>query len=340
MLVEREQHLMTRASLVNQARIHRGYHYPRSVLTGMRSAANFSRFVEDFAVCVNRAAPSLYAIARRQSNVTSSQFRRFCEIIGAPLEAAPAHIHRLFDKEMIEDVFLVEEHTFNALLLRSEMERRLLESGVRIETATSVERLVPLPGHRVRVVMPDRTVETNTVLICCYASINALLERSGLETVPMRHEFVEMALIEPAPALRNIGVTLMCGPFFSTLPFPSRGDLHTLSHVRYTPHYAWSSDESVDADRVQEGAERKSRYAAMIRDAARYLPVIKSSRYVDSLWEVKAILPRSDSDDSRPILFVQHTDRPAIVSIMGAKIDNVYDACDVLDTQRNQRAAI
>ena len=30
----------------------------------------------------------------------------------------------------------------------------------------------------------------------------------------------------------------MCGPFFSLMPFPAAG-LQTLSHVRYTPHFAW-----------------------------------------------------------------------------------------------------
>ena len=39
-LVERENQLMRRASYNNQARIHLGYHYPRSILTGAGRAVN------------------------------------------------------------------------------------------------------------------------------------------------------------------------------------------------------------------------------------------------------------------------------------------------------------
>jgi glycine/D-amino acid oxidase-like deaminating enzyme len=37
LLFEREPGLMRRASYANQARVHNGYHYPRSVLTALRS---------------------------------------------------------------------------------------------------------------------------------------------------------------------------------------------------------------------------------------------------------------------------------------------------------------
>src|SRR5262245_66053586 len=45
---ERNADLMQRASLHNQARVHNGYHYPRSILTAVRSRVNFERFVNEF----------------------------------------------------------------------------------------------------------------------------------------------------------------------------------------------------------------------------------------------------------------------------------------------------
>ena len=119
----------------------------------------------------------------------------------------------------------------------------------------------------------------------------------------------------------------MCGPFFSLMPFPDR-QLCTLSHVRYTPHLSWQ-------ERV--GANGRSAYAQfdalpkvtaapfMIRDSARYLPAIANCVYKDSLWEIKTVLPQSETDDSRPILFRQNEALPHLVSVMGGKIDNVYD---------------
>src|SRR6266496_2767456 len=48
LLLEREARLLRRASYVNQARVHNGYHYPRSVLTALRSRHNYVRFRERF----------------------------------------------------------------------------------------------------------------------------------------------------------------------------------------------------------------------------------------------------------------------------------------------------
>ncbi len=68
----------------------------------------------------------------------------------------------------------------------------------------------------------------------------------------------------------------------------------------------------------------------MIRDAARYLPCLRKCRYRDSLWEIKTVLPRSDMDDSRPILFNRDHGLKNLTCVMGGKIDNVYDAISEL----------
>lgn len=332
LVVEREPELFRRASLINQARIHRGYHYPRSVLTGMRSAANFSRFVGDFRMCVETSMPAYYAVARQHSNVTAAQYRRFCETIGAPLRPAPRAIVRMFNEETIEEVFAVDEYVFDAVRLRAEMERRMAEADVELALETEVQSVVS-EGDRVRVTTTDgRELMAQSAFICAYSATNTLLRRSGARAVPLKHELVEMALIEPPPDLAGIGITVMCGPFFSLMPFPSRG-LHTLSHVRYTPHYSWSDDQAGSAEphEVFRRWGRRTHYEEMVRDAARYLPLLRDSRYADSLWEVKTVLPRSESNDSRPILYVQSPDEPNVICLMGAKIDNVYDVCDVYD---------
>lgn len=66
----------------------------------------------------------------------------------------------------------------------------------------------------------------------------------------------------------------------------------------------------------------------MIRDAQRYVPLLKECAYVDSLWEVKTVLPLSEVDDSRPILFRKDAGLKNFHSLMGGKIDNVYDVTD------------
>jgi len=66
LVVEAQDALLTRASRVNQSRIHAGFHYPRSFVTALRSQALSARFARDFSDAVVDDFQMLYAIARRR----------------------------------------------------------------------------------------------------------------------------------------------------------------------------------------------------------------------------------------------------------------------------------
>ena len=124
----------------------------------------------------------------------------------------------------------------------------------------------------------------------------------------------------------------MDGPFFSLMPFPPRG-LHTLSHVRYTPHMQWNDSYGVDPYKKLDAYNQATRVDRMVRDTARYLPAILDAQHVDSLFEVKTVLVKNECDDGRPILFEKHVKLPGCYSILGGKIDNIYDVLEKLDEE-------
>jgi hypothetical protein len=178
-------------------------------------------------------------------------------------------------------------------------------------------------------------VRAREVYNCSYSEINQLLADSRLPLISLKHEFAEMALIRVPEPLRDIGVTVMCGPFFSLMPFPSLS-LHTLSHVRYTPHSSWEEHPGQPLARTaSRPLPRPTNYLRMERDASRYLPILRDSSYVDSLWETKTVLPSSEADDSRPILLQRAAGLPNLTCIMGGKIDNIYDVLAELENRRS-----
>jgi glycine/D-amino acid oxidase-like deaminating enzyme len=335
LLCERESDLMQRASYNNQARVHQGYHYPRSILTAYRSRVNFPRFVEEFRPCIDSSFEKYYAIARRFSKVTADQFHRFIQQIGAPITPAPREVRRLFDPGYIEEVFLVREYAFNAVILKELILERVRRAGVHLGMRTEVLRLRQTRGDAIEVELAREdgpaVVVADQVFCCTYAQINATLERSGLERIPLKHELVEQPLVEVPAELEHRGVTVMCGPFFSCMPFPPVG-IHTIHHVRYTPQAHWydSGPNYMPAYERFARAEKRSAYPHIIRDASRYLPAMAGCRYIDSLWEVKTLLPLSELDDSRPILFRPHYGLRNHHVVMGGKIDNVYDLVDAV----------
>ena len=141
-----------------------------------------------------------------------------------------------------------------------------------------------------------------------------------------------MALMQVPPALVSVGVTVMDGPFFSMMPFPARG-LHTLSHVRYTPHCNWADQPDLSLYQKLDSYSRETRVDRMVRDVTRYMPAIQDAKYVDSLFEVKTILVKNEGDDGRSILFENHFQLPGCYSILGGKIDNIYDVLEKLDAE-------
>jgi glycine/D-amino acid oxidase-like deaminating enzyme len=329
-IVEKEADLLQRASFNNQARIHQGYHYPRSILTALRSRVNFSRFVQEFGDCVDSSFGKYYPIARLGSKVNAAQFRSFCERIGAQVEPAPPEVKRLFNANLIEDVFRVTEYAFDSVKLKNTMLRQLHAEGVEVRLRTTVER-VSQTETGIMVWSSDadaeQTFAASHIFNCAYSQLNRVLKRSGLPIVPLKHEFTEMVLVEVPEELTHLGITVMDGAFFSVMPFPARG-LHSLSHVRYTPHQYWHDAEGgefLDAHAYFASHRPRSNFVHMIKDAERYLPVLAECRYVESLWEVKTILPRSEVDDSRPILYRAADQLPGLTCILGGKIDNIYD---------------
>lgn len=337
LLVEQEPRLLARASYHNQARVHNGYHYPRSFTTAFRSRINLPRFIQDWPQVVKKDFTKLYAIARKNSKVTAHQFERFCQEIGAHIEPAGRQYQNLFEPRLIEKAFLVHEYAFDAVKLARWAEAELAKNGVQVMLGARAVSMGPHPACGLRLAIRDAqadtfTVESRYVFNCTYSGLNQFAGESSATQTPLKHEITEMALVQMPAGLEDLGVTVMDGPYFSVMPFPARG-LHTLSHVRYTPHASWQDAQGLDPYARLTSYDRASRFDRMIRDTARYMPAMQDARYVDSLFEVKTVLQKNEGDDGRPILFERHAQWPGCYSILGGKIDNIYDVLEKLENE-------
>jgi glycine/D-amino acid oxidase-like deaminating enzyme len=332
-VVEAESDLLTRASLVNQARVHTGFHYPRSFVTAKRSLALYERFMADFADCIVDDFQMLYAIARNGSKVTAQRFFKMFEGMGAPIALASKAERGLFNPDLIEDVWRCREFAFDAVRLRQLMRERLARAGVRVLTGARVNQILPEPGQ-IRVALDEGGLMGAPVVFDATYGQFANQMGGNYQAIPLKYELAEIALVEPPPELNGLGVTVMDGPFFSVMPYPAE-DCYSLTHVRYTPHRAWTSAESpVDAP-VPNG----SLWMHMQRDAQRYMPVLSGLRPVAARYEVKTVLLRNESDDGRPIMLHRNSVNPDYMTVLGGKLDNIYDLFEALNDSGGKFAA-
>ena len=326
-LIEKEADLLLKASYNNQARIHNGYHYPRSLITALRSHINYKRFISDFKDCVVDNFQMIYAIASNNSKVTTYQFSKFCQQIGAPIIKAPKRIKDLFDDRLIDDAFLVEEAVFNAGKLRDILKKKFNSAKINTKYLTEATKVIKEEENIIIMLKNGQAVSSRLVFNCAYSNINTILHNSNLPKLPLKHEYTEMPLLELPPELKKFGITIMDGPFFSIMPFPDK-KLHTLHHVRYTPLTSY-----VDIDKNHPSKNFiKSNAIFMIKDAQRYIPLLQDLQYKGSLYETKTLLIINESSDARPILFKKDYFMKNSHIVLGGKIDNIYDIVEKMRT--------
>lgn len=333
LVVEEAGELLTQASRVNQARVHGGYHYPRSLMTAYRSRQNYERFRQTYRAAISDQFTKIYAVGRLFSKVTANQFEVFMQRVGAPLKEAPASIQRLFNPALTERIWIAQECAFDFSVLRDNLRAELDAAGIEVRLNTLVQTAAPHPCGALVRLSDGSECECGYVFNATYAGLNRLTSASGLPLIPLKHELTEMALIDLPADLSGLAVTMMCGPFFSFMPFPALG-LTTLSHVRYTPHAHWFENEQTGAlnpYRIFKSIPKQSRFEMMLADASRYIPNLRGAVQRDSLWTVKTLLPLSEIDDGRPILFHRDPVLPAVIHVMGGKIDNIFDVEDEVE---------
>ena len=349
LVLECETQPFLRATYVNQARVHMGYHYPRSLTTALKSAGYFRRFCEDFDFCIERSFRQIYATSSNFSWTNAGQFISFCDAVGIPCEEIAPSAY--FKKDMCDGAFLTTEYTYDAKILRDYfMDSLAAMKNVRLEFGIQIARMAK-GKDSVSVTLKDgREFRTGFLLNATYASANQILNRiENLEPhlFDMKYELCEIILTKASPALRDVGLTVMDGPFFSIMPFGKTG-YHSLTAVSFTPHrtsmeklprfscqkYNPDCSEQYLCDCNTCSARPETAWPYMDHLARKYIKDEYDYEYVTSLYSMKPILKASEVDDSRPTAVRVLSETPKIVSVLSGKINTVYDLEDYLCVQK------
>ena len=115
LVIEQGPELLSRASMVNQARLHSGLHYPRSLLTAKESAWSYQKFLSQWPEAV-RHFEQIYAVAIHNTKTSGDDFQAFIERLGVSTEEIDPD--RWFHPSTVARAFRVEEPSFDVKVLR------------------------------------------------------------------------------------------------------------------------------------------------------------------------------------------------------------------------------
>lgn len=379
-VLELDREPFSRATYVNQARVHMGYHYPRSLSTAMKSAGYFKRFTEDYSFCIHSDFQQVYATSRNFSWTDAREFVKFCRDAGIPCEPLPPA--RYFKEGVCDGAFLTKEYTYDARILRDYFLEELSRyRNVELLCGREIRRIVKKSDRYEIYALhegKEERYEAPFVLNATYASVNQVLEKLETDSETqsyagekdgrpeparpapfgIKYELCEIILCRVNDRLRNLGLTVMDGPFFSVMPFGKTG-YHSLTSVTFTPHrtsrsvlpefpcmeggkcpgtpagseagtspgasFGWLGNCDLCRNRPESAWEYMSALARKyVRDEYEFV-------YERSLFSMKPVLKAAEIDDSRPTVIKYAGRRPSFVSVLSGKINTVYDLDEFLD---------
>ena len=170
LIIEIEDECFKRASFVNQARLHNGYHYPRDLKTSCDAHKYFQRFNDEFSYAINSSFKSIYAISNNCSLTSAKEFEEFCKKVDIPIEKEDPK--KYFKDNMVEAAYSTIEYTFDANKIKDELLRKSLNNNTEILYNTYVENYEIFDGKYHLILNSKKSVEAPVVINTTYSSIN------------------------------------------------------------------------------------------------------------------------------------------------------------------------
>ena len=354
LVLEYDKMPLARATYINQARVHMGYHYPRSLSTAKKSANYYRRFHEDFGFAIHDKFMQVYATSSSFSWTNANAFKQFCKAADIKCEELSPSVY--FNTAACDGAFLTEEDTYDASLIRNYYIKELEQlSNVEVVYCARISNIVRTDSNVIVEYSANNIsylASSIFLLNATYASTNQILNMIQDETIEKNSDFTkfsikyeqcEIILCSVNDKLKGVGITVMDGPFFSIMPF-GKTPYHSLTSVTFTPHI--TSYDELPTFHCQEGTNcspqqldncnycvnrPQTAWEHMSHLAKKYLKPEYEFSYVESLYSMKPILKASEIDDSRPTAIKINSETPKIISVLSGKVNTLYDLDDYLE---------
>lgn len=312
-LYERLDDLLKAASAINQYRLHRGYHYPRSVDTARAAFEAGVSFFNEYKEALLLGGKHYYAIAREGSLVSADEFLAFCDAVALPYKK----VHTPFLNEgAVALTIEAEEHWFDHHILRRLIVEKLREAQVTVRL-----------NHEPTV---SELEEFDKVILATYANLNATIPY--LSPQEYQYELCEKPVVELTPEFSGVGIVVMDGPFMCVDPLGTGGTfvlgnvVHAI-HAHNTGFTPRIPDEFVSL--LNQGIitnPPQTHIKKFLEHGAAYIPALRDARHVGSMFTIRTVLPRQEKTDARPTLVSALDDR--YIRIFSGKIGNCVLAAE------------
>lgn len=314
-LFEKNNDLLKAASGSNQYRVHRGYHYPRSMETVLEIMKSENSFQKIFSQATVNHYEHYYCIAKKNSLTSVTQFVDFCTKNGLEIKES---VLDCVQKDSIDLCVRVKESVYDPKKLKKLSLDKLKERNVKVHLNTEVT---------------DKIFEEfDMVVICTYANLNILLDKFPELQQEYQFELCEKPVVKLPSSFQNKSVVIMDGPFMCIDPLANT-ELHLLCNVTHEIHqtnigkFPEVNEEYLHL--LDNGIMKNpshTNYAKFIKSSLEFFPEIKNAQHIGSMFTVRAVPPRVEDTDERPTLVKKINEK--IITVFSGKITTCVEAAN------------
>ena len=286
-LFEKNNDIMTQASYINQYRLHRGYHYPRSKETAQSSIEGERSFLKVYGDSViNGKTKHYYCIAKNDSLISKSQYIKFLEQLNLPYKKKKLGI---INKNVVNLTIEANEMLFDPYKLKSLVWKKLKQFSVNVNLNTKFDKK-----------------NYDYVINATYSNLNEVIPEKKQKNY--QFELCEKPVLKLPISYKNKSVVIMDGPFMCIDPLGDT-DYHVMGNVVHAIHSRNIGKYPVFEEKFNEllnkGIIKNPKITNInkfINSAKKFFKDIEKSKHIGSMYTIRTVLPNKEQDDARPTL--------------------------------------
>lgn len=315
-LFEMNDDIINSASYINQYRLHRGYHYPRSKETAQQSQWGETSFIKEYGdAIVNGNIEHYYAIAKEDSKVDAKQYKTFLNEVNLSYQEKDID---LIKKDSVDLVVKVDELLFNPDKLKKICWENLKKYDVDVVLNTEY--------------IDSKYNNDDYIINTTYANLNQLTPEDKQKDY--QFELCEKPILKLPKKYKNKSIVIMDGPFMCIDPLGDT-DYHVMGNVVHAIHSTnigkFPEYDSKFDDLLNKGIVKNpsiTNIDKFIESAKKFFVDIEKSEHIGSMFTFRTVLPNRDSDDARPTLVEKPSDK--VFNIFSGKIGTCVSAAEEL----------
>lgn len=309
---ESKEDILSSTSGINQYRIHKGYHYPRSKETILSCRDNEKSFISYYNRSVLDKVDHYYSIAKRDSLTTPREYLHRLDECNLEWSLADT-------QQGCELSVKVEENLYCPSTLKKICLDRLNACNVNLILNHKVENEEELSEYQYKV-------------IATYSSLNEF----DYKDRAYQFELCEKPIFLLPKGYKNKSIVVMDGPFMCFDPY-SDTPYHVAGNVVHAIHSTNIGTEPIIPpaykDYLNQGVIRNPKYSnasSFIEAAKEFFPDIEYAQHIGSMYTIRTVLPNKDETDERPTIVRFEEDKAILFS---GKVVNCVEAADKIALQ-------